>query len=522
MGRSRSGPGAQQLAAVRLIREADTALGAGRDDLVGDALAVLLTEVRETPSFSALRWLTSDTDLRAALGELPPKVRDKPYASRATAELAIALEAVAPRRNSKWWRTAAWFDLVGSGFGLESLELAAVTVMLSLTVAIPVVRLYSGVPFFSEQGAPFLVGAVVAIAMAAVTVLPLNDKGEIRIPDDQESNAPLFLAATSLSFLVAALVTIAQFFLVWFGDGPRTGFGHAGGAFIEIVVGVIAACMAAPAAVYVLRAAGFVVGAPLRAVARRLCPLRGASWPVEQTWAFDPIRASRATALRHFDRHVRRWKRERAQVQAAIDADTRRVEERDAHLLQLEEALRGTATTAGRSATQTAAPYRDAGGVEIEGSPRTPTLVAAPSEEVEALWDVVQNKREGWESFRRSYVERAAHQAAASESDDVAERVVNDVASTLATAGAPLARPERRGMALFASRARGGIRRVERVAGETILTDEDVGLQTTGVRVTAEVDVDTSTKDPGVQENEGDEIEVGSHRRAVGRTSGST
>lgn len=431
-------------AAVRIVVDAAEILDAGRVDLLEDALALLLAEVRGAPSLHALRWLASDRRLREALRILWKRADVGPHLAYAPLELARALEVVLPQRRRLRERAASALGRLAARVRSDPALFAALPVfgMLLTLVVVPLDGQLRRADLFSTGRAWVALPSLFALGV----LLAVVGNGR-RAP---ETLGGLLAGA---AFCGAVLFFVA----LCFGSGPWAGVGAAAISYVALVwlaLGVTAVAGLTIGLVYIV---GELLADRLRAVASRMLSSR-----CDPPWLEWPhVELPTGAAVARLRRFVGRR-----------EATLRR---RDERLRRLEEGLRGGAQAddATDVRPRPRGPYR--GGV---GAPDDREAGAVDEE---ALVELLSELAPRWQERREDYLAVLTRRAAEAQDDVVAEFIVVKGARALERAGLPMSVEERRAIARTASLHRGGFKRLQRLAREA-LVDESDAWRTAGGR----------------------------------------
>ncbi len=433
-------------AARGAVADWKTLLGAHREDLLGDALAALHAEALGARSLEALRPLAEDWELRAALFEVTARSKHAPYVHRAATELALAFEAVSPWEARPRQRIADALARLSEGVGSAPEEIAntaALSALFASTVA-------ASVWARGAAEGDLLWAPVPLIGFIALAAVAWEGSGRGRGRSVFQRAMANAARASGGAWGLGALALIAYASVTPLGLGMGLVF-----AIMTPVLSLFPA-IATFALAAALRRALAAASRPLLRLSRRAT---GAAprVPRATAWAFTAVRVSREDAAR--------------EVEARREA--RRT--RDTKLREVESALRaGADAPAAPAAEEEQGPYRrrDATGETAGG----------PTHEDDALESLMRGRTATARRLREQYLAYVAHEAAAAEDDDAAARLVDDGTARLERAGVAMTTEERRGVARVAAWSRGGIRRLQRLAGEPMFTD-DAPPPTTNVRV---------------------------------------
>jgi hypothetical protein len=484
-------------AAARAVLSSEELVRGGHGAIVEDAVALLHGHVRAAPSLDALAKLASRRDLRRALSSFADLHPQMLYAGRASRELAVALAVAAPGERVGRARALRW----AGGDAPSALVAPAVVVAANLTAAVSLAA--SALLWLNgsrEFPPPFdrwlergLLGgtAVVDLLSIALATLILGGVGSHLIVRSLERQQRDDLAgAVSPASLrdYSVPIAVAHFGRVFAGLGGLASVVALVGwaarrslldaLFRQIVVTLFALLPAFLLSMDVFVAASLAT-ALLRSAARALRrDAAPAVAPVEPAgiaapeWDAAPVAVRPALARKRVDAAVDRWVRARDAARSARLAEERR-------LGRLADALK----------RDMGVPPADDAQADPSGTYRAPP--AAPADRVEPASDdptgaarlaLLADPATG-AAFRADLILSFAERAGAQADDESAAAIVLAARALLHRASMPLSPREYRMMARVASQQRGGFRRLQAIAGEALLTDDDPSPR---VRVEAE------------------------------------
>lgn len=429
-------------AAARAVEDWQGLLGARRDDLLGDALAALHAEALGARSLEALRPLAEDWTLRAALFEVAARAKHAPYVRRAATELALALEVVSPWDGRPRRRAADALLRASERLATtpeEPANAASLAVLLAATVA-------ASVWMKGALEGDLLWATVPLAGLLAFAAVAWEGSARGRGRSARQQRTAKAARVSGGAWAAGSLALLAQASMT-----PTVGLGT---GLLFVIVAVVVSLFPAIATFALgaaLRRTGAAASRPLRRLARRATDGAPRA-PRAATWAF--------TAARE------------------VDAPREALRARDAKLREVESALRGVANgPTAPTAAEERSPYRrseaaDAGGASDE-----------PARGGDALEPLLRGRTAKARRLREHYLAHLAHEAARTEDDDAAARLVDEGAARLERAGVAMTPEERRGVARVAAWSRGGVRRLQRLAGEAMVTDDAPPPPPTGVRV---------------------------------------
>ncbi len=437
-------------AAKGAVADWKTLLGARREDLLGDALAALHAEARGARSLEALRPLAEDWELRAALFELTARAKHAPYVHRAATELALAFEAVSPWEALPRQRATDALARLSDALGSAPEEIANTASLAALFASTVALSVWAKVA--AEGDLPW--APVPLIGFLALAAVAWEGSGRGRGRSAFQRGMAKAARASGGAWGFGALALIAYAAVTPLGLGMGLLF-----AIMTLVLSLFPA-IATFALAAALRRAFAAASRPLRRLSRRVT---GAAprVPRATAWTFTAVRVTREDAAREVE----------ARREARRTCDTK--------LREVESALRGGADApAAPAAEEEKGPYRrrDATGDAVGGT----------THEDDALESLMRGQTATARRLRERYLAHLAHEAAATEDDEAAARLVDDGIARLERAGVAMTLEERRGVARVAAWSRGGIRRLQRLAGEPMVTD-DAPLSPTNVRVQDDV-----------------------------------
>lgn len=469
--------------AATIVLDARAVIANGRRDLLEDALAVLREGVQNARSLDSLRWLATNWRLRVSLRELADAERS-PWMKRAASEISRALEITFPagwfvrNRLADELHTAS--TTVRSG---ESQGRGIWIVMALFWFASALVLLFSPL-----EGAGK--GALLPMASLALGVAIL---GSSRSALPQRNQYRLWkgigigvIALTCAGMVAALLQGIVH-------PGPDVGgivsyfFAEASGSAIAVVVSWCVFAMAT-------EALGPILGDLLEALSRWCRPSRAdVLLRHGEVWSPPELIAALRGSTARVDRVVRRRLRGLLRFH---------------HLAQ---ELRGDANSGPFSPAEASdrSPYRDDDDMRL--GDRDKARTAREPTPTDALVMALQEGELSMGALRRDYLASLAERTTTSD-DDAAARLLDEGAVLLLSAGHALSLEESRAIAWKASLRRGGFRRLQQLAKETILTEERETPTRTGVRVVADEKPPT-TSEADAADTDGDALlEARRHR----------
>lgn len=444
-------------AAKGAVADWKTLLDARREDLLGDALAALHAEALRARSLEALRPLAEDWALRAALFEVIAHAKHAPYVHRAATELALAFEAVSPWETLSRQRATDAFARLSVAMGSVPDEIVNATSLSVLFVSAAAVSVWAKLA--AEGDLPWAAVPLTGVLALAAVAWEGSGRGQGR--SVLQRGMAKAARASGGAWALGALAMIAYASITPLGLGMGLLF-----AIMTPVFSLFPA-IATFALAAALRRACAAASRPLRRLSRRAASA-APRVPRATAWAFTAVRLSREDAAREVE----------ARREARRTLDTK--------LREVESALRGGADApAAPAAEEERGPYRrrDATG----------DTAGRPTHEDDALEALLRGRTATARRLREHYLAHLAHEAAATEDDDAAACLVDDANARLERAGVAMTAEERRGVARVAAWSRGGIRRLERLAGESMVTD-DAPPPPTNVRVQADVPAHTAER----------------------------
>jgi hypothetical protein len=483
-------------AAVRAVLASEELVRGGHGAVVEDAVALLHLRVRTAPSLDALARLAARADLRRALGRFPDLHPQMLYASRAARELAVTLAVIAPaghrtNRVRRWVGGAADSPYLAPAAVVVANLTAAVVLTASALLWLNGSRDFPP-PFdrWLERG--LLGGApVVDLISIALATLALGGTGAHLIVRalERRQRADLDGAVSPASLRDYTVpIAVAHFGCVFAGLGGLAGLVALLGwaserRFVDALFRQLVVTIFALVPAFLVSMLAFVAASLAVSLARSLrrsraidgsAPVDAAAPTRASAWDAASVSVRPAVARKRVDEAIGRWVRARDAARRARLAEERR-------LAHLAEALQ----------RDMAAPASDHPSAVSSGVYRTPPEVAAdrvvaPDDDPTgaARLALLADPATG-AAFRADLILSFADRAGEQESDASAVAIVLAARALLHRASLPLSPREYRMMARVASQGRGGFRRLQVIAGEALLTDDDDGAPRVRVEVEA-------------------------------------